>query len=46
MAMRNAANRSDDNKAEDVATFLWVRDALRSGSSLVTPEGDLHSFTA
>lgn len=44
MAMRNAAKRSDDNKAEDVATFHWVRDALRSGSSLVTPEGGLRSF--
>ena len=44
MAMRNAAKRSDENKAEDEATFLQVSEALRLGQSLVTPDGDLRSF--
>ena len=46
MAMKNIERRSEEQKAEDVATFQNVRDTLLSGKELrPSNEGDLRSWS-
>ena len=46
IAMKNIERRSDEQKAEDVATFEMVRDTLLDGRELLpSNEGDLRSWS-
>ena len=46
IAMKNIERRSDEQKAEDVATFEMVRDTLLHGRELrPSNEGDLRSWS-